>query len=251
MPDVFCTCIYTSFVEKPSSNWTTMLEFLFSFLIVVCGVIINHNFLKKLREEKIKTPLNRKGNVIEPIMRWFCVVQIIYWPCHLLFFWNMYNEIIPPEQMNGWWCNAMMQIGVKFGRMIVAYNSLFVALIRYIYIVHHQKSNQWEFEKVGRLFQTASIAVPIAMESVGVFVNSYAEYTTQPTFNECISFYRGLNNTNVIDIPKPSSVEWTMNFIPESVVHVVYYAYISVTAVVYLNVTEAFCYIRIHQSISR
>ena len=169
MPDIFCTCLYTTFVGKSVSNLSTVLEFLFSAIIAVSGITLNCEFLKKLREEKKKTPLNRKGNVIEPIMRWFCVVQIIYWPYHLLFFRTIHNEIIPSEQMNGWWCNATMQIGVRFGRMIVGYNSLFVALIRYIYIVHHQKSNQWEFEKVGRLFQIASIAVPIAMESTVYF----------------------------------------------------------------------------------
>ena len=251
MPDTFCTCLYTSYVDRPVSNWSTLLEFMFSVIICVCGITLNNKFLQKIREEKKNTPINRKGNVIEPIMRWFCVVQIIYWPYHLLFFWTMYNEIISSEQMNGWWCNAMLQVGVKFGRMVVAYNSLFVCLIRYIYIVHHQKSNQWEFEKVGRLFQIASIAVPIAMEFVGVFTNSYPQYTTQPTFNECISFYQGLNNTNGTFISKPSSVEWTMNYIPESLVDGIYYAYFSITAVVCLNVLEGFFYIRIHQSISR
>ena len=82
-------------------------------------------------------------------------------------------------------------------------------------------------------------------------MNSYEEYTTQPIFNECIAFYRGLNNTNGIGIHKPSSVEWTMTYIPESVVHVIYYAYMSVTFAVYFNVTDALCYIRIHQNISR
>jgi hypothetical protein len=251
MPDIFCTCLYTAFVDNPVSNWSTVLEFLFSVIIGVCGITLNYEFLKKLREEKRKTPLNRKGNVIEPIMRWFCVVQIIYWPYHLLFFWTIYNEIIPSEQMNGWWCNVTMQIGVRFGRMIVGYNSLFVALIRYIYIDYHQKSNQWEFEKVGRLFQIASIAVPIAIESVGVFTNSYPEYTTQPAFNECIDFYQGLNSTNGINISKPSSVEWAMSYVPETVVHGFFYAYYFIAAVVCLNVIDGFCYIQIHRSISR
>jgi hypothetical protein len=254
MPDIFCTCLYTTFVGKSVSNLSTVLEFLFSAIIAVSGITLNCEFLKKLREEKKKTPLNRKGNVIEPIMRWFCVVQIIYWPYHLLFFWIMFNEIIPSEQMNGWWCNATMQIAVKFGRMIVSYNSLFIAIIRYIYIVHHQKSNQWEFEKVGRFFQIASIAVPIAMESVGVLTNYTPvdpEYTTQRTFTECIDFYQGLNSTNGINISKPSSVEWTLNYVPESVVLGIYYAYNFITAVVFLNLIEGFCYIRIHQTISR
>jgi len=152
--------------------------------------------------------------------------------------------------MNGWWCTATTQI-IKFGRMIIGYNSLLVALIRYIYIVHHKKSNQWNFQKVGRLFKAASVVVPIMMESVGVFTNSYPEYTTQPTFNECIAFHQGLNNSDVIDIPRPAPVKWTMNYIPESVVLGIYYVYAAISVVVLLNVTEGFFYVRIHQSISR
>ena len=143
MPDIFCTCLYASYAEhKPISNYTTVLELLFSVIITICGVTLNIKFLKQLREEKRNTPLNRKGNVIEPIMRWLCAFQIFYWPYHLSFFWIIYNEMIPSEKMNGWWCNAMMQVGVKFGRMIVAYNSFFVALVRYIYIVHHKGNKE-------------------------------------------------------------------------------------------------------------
>jgi hypothetical protein len=152
MPDITCACIYKAWVNIPVSLWSTVLEFLFSVLICVCGEIINYRFMSKLREEKRKTPLGRKGNVIEPIMRWFCKLQMIYWPYQLLSIWVWFNEIIPFEYMNGWWCSAATLIVLKFGRMCIGWNSLFVALIRYLYIVHRQKSNQWDFEKVGRIF---------------------------------------------------------------------------------------------------
>ena len=184
-------------------------------------------------------------------MRWFCVFQMTYWPYHLLTFWIMTNEIIQSEQMNGWWCSAMLAIGVRFGRMIVAYNSLFVAMIRYVYIVHRQKANQWEFEKVGRCFQIASIAVPVAIECVGVFVDSYQQYTNLPGFDECVAFYQGLNNTIGMAISRPSSVEWTMNYVPESLVLGIYYPYMCITGAVFLNIPEGVFYLRIHQSISR
>jgi hypothetical protein len=251
MTDIGCTCIYSSFTDKPVSNWSTVLEFVFSVVIGICGVTVNYKFLKKLQEEKKNTPIHRKGNVIGPIMRWFCIDQMIYWPYHLFLFWITLNNIIPPEHMNGWWCNAMMQIGIKFGRMIIGYNSLFTAIIRYIYICHHKKSNQWEFEKVGRRFQIASIAIPIAMESVGVFTNSYSGLANFNEFNECVASYLGLNSTVGMDIPKPSSVEWTMQYLPESLVLGIFYVYFFITVVISLNLTEAVLYFRINQSISR
>ena len=145
----------------------------------------------------------------------------------------------------------MLQIGVKFGRMILAYNSLFVAIIRYVYIVHRQKANQWEFEKVGRLSQIASIVMPVAIEVVGVFTNLYEEYTSLPGFNECGAFNLGLNNTIDMARPKLSSVELTMMYFPESIVRGVYYIYAFITLAVGLNISEGVLYFRIHKSISR
>jgi hypothetical protein len=71
MPDIFCACLYKAVINIPVSLWSTVLEFLFSVIISVCGEIFNYRFMTKLKEEKRKTPIGRKGNVIEPIMRWY------------------------------------------------------------------------------------------------------------------------------------------------------------------------------------
>ena len=101
--------------------------------------------------------------------------------------------------MDGWWCDASAII-MKFGRMIVGYNSLFVALIRYIYIVHRNKANQWEFKKVGRWFQIFSIAVPVAMESVGLFTDHpwISLVRTQPKFIECVQYFLRMEKKGII-----------------------------------------------------
>ena len=162
MPDLYCACFCKAYVNSPVILWSTVLEFIFSVMIIVCGEIINYRFLRKLREEKRTIPVGRKGNVIEPIMRWYCKLQMIYWPYHLFTIWAVFNEIIPFQYMNGWWCSLATFIPVRFGRMTIAWNSVFVALIRYIYIVHRKKSNQWEFENVGRYFRISSIAIPVS-----------------------------------------------------------------------------------------
>ena len=135
------------------SIWTTILDFFFSTVIGVLAVMVNYSFMKKLEEEKRLKPPGRKGNVIEPVMRLFCKIQMVYWPYYLLYFWINFNGIIPSYLMNGWWCNVILQISIKFLRMLISWNSFFVALIRYIYIVHREKSNQWEFEQVGKWFK--------------------------------------------------------------------------------------------------
>ena len=93
MSYLICTCVYKTFVDEQISTWSTVLELLFSFIIGTFGVILNYVFLKKLQVEKRGTLLGRKGNVIEPIMSWFCVFQIIYWPYYLVYFWVLVNGI--------------------------------------------------------------------------------------------------------------------------------------------------------------
>ena len=250
MTCIVCQCIYKTFIDQSVTLNSTILDFLFSIIIGVSGVVINYTFLKKLREEKRNTPLGRKGNVIEPIMRWFCFVQIFYWPYHLVFFFLSFNGIIPAEYMNGWWCNVSM-FSIKFGRVLIAYNSFFVALIRYIYIVHNQKANQWDFENVGTIFRISSVAIPFSIETIGVFVHTHQHYQEQDGFEECIAEYSGLNNTENMLIPTPYPVAWTVKLIPELSINVINQIYEVVLVVVLSNIVECFLYFQIYRSIRK
>jgi hypothetical protein len=230
-----------------------VLEFLFSVIISVCGEIINYRFIRKLRVEKRKTPIGRKGNVIEPIMRWYCKLQMIYWPYQLLSIWIMFNEIIPFEYMNGWWCSAS-GAALIMGRNVVGWNSLFVALIRYIYIVHRQTLNQWDFEKIGRYFRISSIAIPFGVETVGRFVSAYPEYQIireGDVYRSCVASLQGHNSTLNIQIPEPYFRAWTIHVVPEWVILGVYFFYICLTIAVFSNVIDGFFYFQIYRTIKR
>ena len=254
MPDLLCACLYKAYAKIPVSQWSMILEFVFSVMIIIWGEIINYRFMRKLKEEKSRTPIGRKGNVIEPIMSWFCKLQMIYWPFQLLSFWIMFNEIIPFQYMNGWWCSASSFVAVGFGRMCLAWNSLFVALIRYIYIVHRQKSNQWEFKKIGRYFRISSIAIPVGLETVGLFVNSYTKHkinSEQDVFKSCVASLQGQNTTVNIQIPEPYFRALTLQVVPEWIILGVYYVYFCLTIGVIINVIDGFFYFQIYRSIKR
>ena len=234
----------------PGSVFTTVLEFLFSIIVCVCGLTVNYIFMRKLEEEKRNVPLGRKGNVIEPIMRWFLKFQMIYWPYHLTFFWMIHeNHIIPSDNMTGWWCNVIAQIGIKFGRLIIAYNSTFIALVRYLYIVHHNRVDKWNYEKVRKWFGFSSVLVPIVMESVGAITSQYTEFTGLETFTECMLEYRGGNSTNTIKPHKALLLRWTNA--SELLVVCIYQIYYFITVLVGFNVIDCFLYFEIYRSIKR
>ena len=113
MSDKYCACFYKVLVADESSEMiTTMIELFFSGAVSVLGIILNLKFWRRLQEERRLRPLGRKGNVIEPIMRWFCILQIFYWPFELGFLWMNTNSVIPPENLPTWLCyilsNSMM-----------------------------------------------------------------------------------------------------------------------------------------------
>ena len=163
--ETYCKCLLKSFGARPVSLYSTILQGVLSLLICVCGIFLNYNVTKKLKQEKKSRPLGKSGNVVEPIMRWFCILQIVYWPFQLLFFWVHVNSIIAVEIVPLWLC-ILLANGIAVGRIIIAYNSFFVALVRYMYIVHEVKANQWNFETIGRLSQIGSIIVPTLMSFV-------------------------------------------------------------------------------------
>ena len=233
------------------SIWTTLLDFLCSVVIGVLGVMINCKFIEKLQEEKRAKPPGRKGNVIEPIMQLFCKFQIVFWPYYLLYFWLHFNGIVPASLMNGWWCNVFVQIPIRFGRMTIAWNSLFVAFIRYVYIVHREKSNQWDFDRAGKWFRVASIAIPTIFNTIDLFAQGFLEYQQGDAFKNCIAVNEGLNNTSNITIPNIYPYALTVEYLPQPLVFSMYYINSAAAILILSNLADGYLYFSIFRCIKR
>ena len=136
-------------------------------------------------------------------------------------------------------------------RMYIAYNSLFVAMIRYLFIVHHDTAKLWDFEKVAKLFRIYSLVIPITIAFIGIFVDPHAIYQNKLEFKECISSYQGLNTTYNITIPDIYPRRWTLQYVPETVVFTIDIVFTFITMIVGLNVLEGFLYYQIFKSIKR
>ena len=247
MADRYCTCFYKSLIDESVKTWTSVVSFLFSAVLCIFGVFLNYKLLKKLENEKRNKPLGRKGNVIEPIIRWLCILQIIFWPYELVFLWVNFNAIIPIESVPSWLCHVLTRI-MQLGHSCISCNSIFVALIRYIYIVHQQKSNQWNFDTVGRRFKIASIAVPLAICTVIIFTFDPNLLGERFSFRDCATFY---NLTNSEKTFRPITVDFTMQYLPEPWVDILGITFFTIQAIAQLNVTEIFLYFMIFRNITR
>ena len=252
MEDPFCACIYKTFVDEPVTTWTTVVELIFSIAISVSGIVINYRFVKKLSEEKRNTPIGRRGNIIEPVIRWNCCFQMVFWPYDLLYFWLNQNEIISSEFIykNSWLCD-LLTLTVRFGRICIAYNSFFATLIRYLYIVHQQKANQWDFENVAKHFIFGSIFTPLVVEAIGTMTNPYTEYLEKDQLNSCVEFWKSFSTNQTVEIPTAKAYEFTTSILPKLGVDITYHIYAIITMVVYLNFVDGWLYVRIFQTMKR
>ena len=251
MPDIVCTCLYEAYKDPPMSIWTLILDFLCSLVIGILGVIVNYKFIQKLQKEKQSRPEGRKGNVIEPVMKLFCKVQIIYWPFYLLYFWLSLNGILPSSFMSGWSCILGGWAVIKLGRVIISWNSFFVALIRYTYIVHREKSNQWDFDRVGKWFGVASIGIPIVFNTIDVLTNGGWQYQLGEAFANCISLNLGLNNTNNMTIPNVYPYAWTVEYLPQYLILSIYYTVWVLKVLICANIADGYLYLSIYRCIKR
>ena len=234
MNDTYCVCLVKSLTPDSFNVLQAVLQFLFSILISICGVFLNYKFLKKLQLERRNKPLGRKGNVIEPVMRLFCVLQIVFWPYELLMF-SWLTGIINLISMVPSLCPFFVW-SIVIGRTVLAYNSLFVALTRYLYIVHDRKANQWDFEVVGRRFQIASISFP--MIHVIIFSLTFRARGFFPSANHCLHM-------------TPVLINFTMKFLSENIADTIAIICTFMMAFVYLNLAEGYLYIKIFQTIKR
>ena len=247
MRDKFCICYHKAYVEYPVETWSSSMEFLATILVSLLGIYLNRKFLVKLKKERRMTPVGRKGNVIDPIMRWFLGFQIIYWPYNLLYHWVTSNGLLSSELLPTWLCYSL-PYSISIGRQIIAYNSLFVALIRYIYIVHQTKANQWSFKVLGKLLRNLSIAIPLGIFVVAVLLDQLDFIKAMPAFESCMMLENASNNSESLN---PIPVKMALKYLPRSL-HIVLHVGIQMANFfVFLNIPEAFLYFSIFKTMKR
>ena len=124
MSDALCICYFKFIVDDPVTLSSTIFGFALSTAIIVAGVKVNHTFWKKLQKEKRETPNGRKGNVIEPVMSWFCILQSCFWPYQLLILWINTNEIISSDNLPPWLCHIQFSLLLNLVNLVNLVNPI-------------------------------------------------------------------------------------------------------------------------------
>ena len=156
---------------------------------------------------------------------------------------------ILPLNMPSWLCTVMSDIVIT-GRIIASFNSFFIALIRYIYIVYDAKANQWHFERVGRVFQIASVIVPIFLTTLTIFtIDPFLILDRDKTFQKCPNVYNATVHDS--DVLKSFRMWISNKYFPEEIVTTISLLSLAIILLVSSNVIEAILYTQIFRRMKR
>ena len=192
LADMVGVCIVKQLLYGSHSIFSTVVEFFVVVSLTGCGLMANYNLWKALKEEKKNKPIGRKGNVVEPILSWYCIIQSIFWPYLMLILWIISNEVITVGDSASWFIYILIQ-SVYLGRAYIAFNSLCCATIRYWCIVHQEKANQCDYERTRRNFKLASVFLPLILQIFSLFTAKYDLLKTgSEKFEDCMASYDDL-----------------------------------------------------------
>ena len=220
--------------------------------IITLGIAIGRKVYRNINEEEFKD----KGKVIQRIIKTYALVQCVSWPLVLVLFGVKSAVIRSAFLVNHPSMSAtfvhISNFIVKLNLMYVGFNSLIIAVCRYIFMMIVTHNDASTIKKIRQLIVIASIMVPIIMTILNEAFVPMSEYkihlmphqveimeTKMPSSNFCI-----LQNTTLI-IRQSLIYDGVNDFIPQLFLRPLKDAVRIINFVTYSNILEAVFYTHI------
>ena len=147
---------------KLDTFWISIYRVVFS-LVMICGIIVNKNLYSTIK----KQITGDRGKVFQQIMKSYAVIQSIGWP--FITFWMLGVGILIQnyeQHFSACFYVNCVHIGVfvyMFMRTYVGFNSLVLAVGRFVFVVHDEQVMKWGVETVAKIIIRSSFIVPFLM----------------------------------------------------------------------------------------
>ena len=119
--------------------------------LILVGEYVNLKVIRMLKDE---------NGLVKEVTTLFASVQMIYWP-----FWYLFTTstdfIHPLKDIIGEWFCDIGSFLIHLGWMILAFQSLIVAIMRYYFIVHEDKVKLHGKQKLKKIFFWLSFLFPL------------------------------------------------------------------------------------------
>ena len=154
-----------------------------SFLVIRLLLVLTGEFLQM----RVLEMANKEKGACEKIFKLFLYVQMMYWPLEVTFItatdWiHPLNEILGGE----WVCDVFFFIKYSCWHIIL-FHSFIVALVRYMFLIHHRFVESQGKETIKKLFFWIILVVAFVTTSWKYFGSG--ELDTDPYLNKCRGKY--------------------------------------------------------------
>ena len=139
--------------------------------IITIGIAINCKVYRNINEEEFKD----KGKVIQRIIKTYALVQCVSWPSVLVLFGVKSAFLVHHLSMSLTFVHISNFI-VKLTLMYVGFNSLIIALCRYIFMMIVTHNDAGSIKTVRKLIVIASVMVPIMITFLNEAFVPMSEY---------------------------------------------------------------------------
>ena len=235
-------------------NYISILEviayFAYSISMITLGISVNNRLYKNVKNEEHL----EKGKIIQRIMKTHSMVQCIAWPCLIVItFLLKMNKHLQLDLIPGYHVGYVIVIVRFFNTLNGCYggfNSLIMALSRYLCIVYHNVVDNIGVRKVRKLLIGSSIGIPFLI-TVLCEALIPVEYIWELLFlpNSSIKFYdHGNNNTckfenKVVHLPNSPIYHLTNAFLPSEIIYILKLIWTVLLVLIHSNILEGLIYL--------
>jgi hypothetical protein len=162
--------LYYQPVQDPavSSVFTSIMA-----LILLIGVYLH---------TKLFVRLGKETGLVQNVTMVFVIAQMIHWPVTVSMI-TLTNFVHPLNDVIGQWICTTAWFVSYYLCNVISSHSFMAALMRYFYIVHHEKVKSWGKENFKRLFLFLVMFIPLLITICKA--NDGAELDSMSYFNKC------------------------------------------------------------------
>ena len=221
------------------------------------GLIIGKKLYQNIKQEE----LQQKGQVLQRIMKTYIVIQCIAWPLIMSLF-TVLLILAKTTQLNGKmsalevFLRALISSCRFFYVLILCYvgfNSLLVAICRYIFIVVVQHNDTFTIKKIRSWVIAASIVIPVmvaTLHEATVPLNSrwmgvLEKMVTPDNSTSVINSSYPIQNTTLI-VHQSSIFTIFDEYVPTTIIFGIRVACAAMKLVIFSNVFEGCIYLHIY-----
>ena len=220
-------------------------HFLFGSITITVGICINRKLFNNVKSEEHL----EKGKIIQRIMKTHSVAQCCAWPFLFVFAYllelnkNLNLEVIPASLLG--YLIILFRFFNSVNGCYGGFNSLIMAISRYILIIYHDSAEAYGIRKLRKLLIDSSIVIPVFIAVLGEALMPMEDVWGSffvPNFTQSFNQSKGM----AFEIPHSSLYQVTNTYLPTMVRDGLKFTWSFILILMHLNVLEGLIYLHIY-----